>query len=75
MNFAWPDPISFVADVIAIVGIPTLYVLTKTLYRETKKARESQSVSHRALSLSFQSGTILTGFREPDSDLARRNPT
>jgi hypothetical protein len=49
MNFAWPDPISFVADVIAIVGIPTLYVSTKMLYRDVKKAREPQSVSHGCL--------------------------
>jgi hypothetical protein len=26
MGFTWPDPISFVADVIAIIGIPTLAV-------------------------------------------------
>lgn len=49
MSFAWPDPISFVADLIAIVGIPTLYVSTKTLYKDVKGAREPQAVSHGCL--------------------------
>jgi hypothetical protein len=49
MSFTWPDPISFVADVIAIVGIPTLAVSTAKLYKDAKKAREPQSVSHGCL--------------------------
>jgi len=49
MCFQWPDPISFVADVIAIVGIPTLVVSTAKLYKDAKKAREPQNVSHGCL--------------------------
>ena len=49
MNFQWPDPISFVADIIAIIGIPTLAVSTRILYQDAKKAREPQSVSHGCL--------------------------
>jgi hypothetical protein len=49
MFFNWPDPISFVADFIAIVGIPTLAVSTRNLYSDAKKAREPQSVSHGCL--------------------------
>jgi hypothetical protein len=40
MNFQLPDPISFVADAISIVGIPVLFVSTIRLYKDTKKARE-----------------------------------
>ncbi len=53
MTFQWPDPISFVADIIAIVGIPTLFVATKNLYRDVKKEREPQSVSHGCLEFSY----------------------
>lgn len=53
MSFTWPDPISFVADIIAIVGIPTLFVATKNIYRDVKKAREPQSVSHGCLEFSY----------------------
>ena len=49
MSFQWPDPISFVADIIAIVGIPALVVSTAKLYHDAKKAREPQSVSHGCL--------------------------
>lgn len=49
MSFTWPDPISFIADVIAILGIPTLVVSTIALYREAKKAREPQTVSFGCL--------------------------
>ncbi|MGO9650240.1 MAG: hypothetical protein ACLPOO_19585 [Terriglobales bacterium] len=49
MSFTWPDPISLVADVIAIFGIPTLVVSTLQLYREAKKAREPQTVSFGCL--------------------------
>lgn len=49
MTFQWPDPISFVADIIAIVGIPTLAVSTEKLYKDAKRAREPQNVSHGCL--------------------------
>jgi hypothetical protein len=49
MSFTWPDPISFVADIVAIIGIPTLAVSTINLYREAKKAREPQTVSYGCL--------------------------
>jgi hypothetical protein len=39
MTFQWPAPISLVADVIAIVGLPTLIISTIQLYRESKKER------------------------------------
>ncbi len=53
MSFQWPDPISFVADVIAIVGIPALFVSTAKLYKDAKKARKPQSVSHGCLEFSY----------------------
>jgi hypothetical protein len=53
MTFLWPDPISLVADIIAIVGIPTLAVSTTKLYKDAKKAREPQSVSHGCLEFSY----------------------
>jgi hypothetical protein len=49
MCFTWPDPISFIADVVTLVGIPTLCVSTWNLYKQAKKAREPQSVSHGCL--------------------------
>jgi hypothetical protein len=49
MSFTWPDPISFVADIVAIIGIPTLAVSTINLYQEAKKAREPQTVSYGCL--------------------------
>jgi len=49
MPFPLPDPISLFADVIAIVGIPTLAVSTVNLYRQEKKALQPQSVSHGCL--------------------------
>lgn len=50
MNFQWGmATISFVADVIAIVGIPALAVSTAKLYKDAKKAREPQSVGHECL--------------------------
>lgn len=45
MTFQWPDPISLVADLIAIFGIPTLAYSTKQLYNDLKKARETKIVS------------------------------
>ncbi len=53
MTFQWPDPISFVADIIAIIGIPTLFIATRNLYRDVEKAREPQSVSHGCLEFSY----------------------
>jgi hypothetical protein len=49
MSFQWPDPISLIADVISIFGIPTLAVSTLSLYQDVKKAREPQAVSHGCL--------------------------
>jgi hypothetical protein len=56
MSFTWPDPISFIADIIAIVGIPTLAVSTLSLYREAKKAREPQTVSFGCLEFYNEDG-------------------
>ena len=49
MNFQWPDPISLFADIISIVGIPTLAYSTMKLYGDLKKAGEPQAVSHGCL--------------------------
>lgn len=56
MSFPLPDPISLIADIIAIVGIPTLAVSTRNLYRDAKKAREPQSVSHGCLEFGHADG-------------------
>jgi len=56
MSFPWPDPISLVADAIGILGIPTLTVSTIQLYREIKKARTPQSVSHGCLEFIGEDG-------------------
>ena len=53
MTFQLPDPISLVADIIAIVGIPTLAVSTTKLYKGAKKARQPQRVSHGCLEFSY----------------------
>src|ERR1700732_950136 len=49
MEFIWPDPSSFVADVVTIIGIPVLAVTTWKLYREYLKAREIKNVSQDCL--------------------------
>jgi hypothetical protein len=49
MSFQWPDPISGIADFITFVGVPVLVYTTFGLYRELKKARQPQSVSHGCL--------------------------
>lgn len=49
MSFSWPDPISFIADVVTLVCIPTISVSTWKLYKQAKKAREPQSVGHECL--------------------------
>jgi hypothetical protein len=53
MSFSWPDPISFFADVITLVGIPTLAYSTWSLYKQAKKAREPQTVSHGCLEFAY----------------------
>jgi hypothetical protein len=49
VGFQWPDPISFVADVVGIIGIPTLAVGTWNLYREYRKSLEPKNVSQDCL--------------------------
>lgn len=49
MPFSWPDPISFIADIVTVIGIPALAVSTIKLYREAKKARAPQTVSYGCL--------------------------
>ena len=39
MAFAWPDPISLIADVVTIIGLPAIVVTTWSLYREFRKER------------------------------------
>jgi hypothetical protein len=45
----WPDPISFVADIVAIFGIPALLVTTRQLYREYLRSRKVKNVSQDCL--------------------------
>lgn len=40
MSFQWPDPVSLVADIIAILGMPTLVRATWNLRSDIRKARE-----------------------------------
>jgi hypothetical protein len=54
MVFIWPDPISFVADVVAIIGIPALAAATWKLYRAYLKGREIKNVSQDCLEFSEQ---------------------
>jgi hypothetical protein len=49
MTLTWPDPLSFFADVVTIVGIPLLVVTTYRLYREYSKSREVKNVSQDCL--------------------------
>ncbi len=49
MSFAWPDPISLVADVVTIVGVPVLAVSTWKLYQDAKEARELKGVGEDCL--------------------------
>lgn len=53
MGFAWPDPISFIADIVTLVGVPTLAYSTRSLYKQAKKSREPQSVSHGCLEFAY----------------------
>ena len=45
MNFQWPDPISFVADLVTFVGVPVLAYSTRGLYGEFKELRWAKGVS------------------------------
>jgi hypothetical protein len=49
MVFTWPDPISLVADIVTIIGIPVLVVTTDRLYREYSKSRAVKHVSQDCL--------------------------
>jgi hypothetical protein len=49
MKFVLPDPISFVADLVTLFGIPALAYATYQLYKNAKRAREPQAVSHGCL--------------------------
>jgi hypothetical protein len=50
MCFTWPDPISIVADIVTIVGMPVLAVSSWRLYREVKHARKPKGVSEDCIS-------------------------
>ncbi len=45
MSIQWPDPISFVADIVTFIGIPVLLYSTSGLYREFKDLRKAKGVS------------------------------
>ena len=44
-----PDPISFIADVVTIIGVPVLVVATWQLYQEAKEARKRKGVGEDCL--------------------------
>ena len=54
MVFMWPDPISFVADVVAIIGIPALAVATWRLYKAFVKGTKTKNVRQDCLEFSEQ---------------------
>lgn len=45
MSFTWPDPISFIADVVTIVGLPIIWLTFKGWLREWKYDREHNIAS------------------------------
>ena len=45
MFFKWPDPISLLADLVTIVGIPFLWHTTRRMYRDYLKSRGVKIVS------------------------------
>ncbi|MGA8086711.1 MAG: hypothetical protein WCA10_05345 [Terracidiphilus sp.] len=45
MDFQWPDPLGFVADVITIVGIPILYWTFRGAYKDWKYEHEHNIVT------------------------------
>jgi hypothetical protein len=47
MEFQWPDPISFFADAITIVGLPTLAWTTWRLWQDARRGR-AEAVHRRA---------------------------
>lgn len=49
MSFAWPDPISLLADAVTIIGIPLLAWGTRNLYHEFKEARQPKGVGEDCL--------------------------
>jgi hypothetical protein len=42
MDFAWPDPISLVADVITFIGVPTLAWSLFELWQDRKRVRDEE---------------------------------
>lgn len=50
MCFTWPDPISLIADIVTIVGLPVLAVSTWNLYQQVKKDRQPRGVSEDCVS-------------------------
>jgi hypothetical protein len=49
MCFSWPDPISFVADLVTLVGVPVLGFSTWSIYRQLKEARKLRGVGEDCL--------------------------
>ena len=49
MISTWLDSISLISGLVTIFGIPALYVSTRRLYLEARRAREPQCVSHGRL--------------------------
>jgi hypothetical protein len=49
MCLTWPDPVSFLADIVTILGVPLLFVANRALYREVKKAHQLKGVGEDCL--------------------------
>lgn len=49
MSFTWPDPLSLVADVVTIIGVPVLAVSIWKLYQDAKEARKLKGVGEDCL--------------------------
>jgi len=50
MIFAWPDPVSFVADIVTLIGVPVLTYSTWGLYKQFEKERQPRGVSENCVS-------------------------
>jgi hypothetical protein len=50
MCLALPDPISLIADIVTLVGVPTLAVSTWKLYQAKKEERKPKGVSQGCVS-------------------------
>jgi hypothetical protein len=50
MSFNLPDPISLIADIVTLIGVPTLAVSTWKLYQAEREQRKPKGVSQGCVS-------------------------